>query len=100
MNKIITTVLSAHVILACWASSVFAVEQETSQAPVDFRACKFRDGKGMKDLEKVNVLRPNTTLARGSTLAGWEPGPTASHLVSVWRGGKHRATRSRANSTR
>lgn len=55
MNKIITTVLSAHVILACWASSVFAVEQETSQAPVDFRACKFRDGKGMKDLEKVNV---------------------------------------------
>jgi hypothetical protein len=30
-----------------------AQEQEVKVAPVDFRACTFRDGKDMKDLEKV-----------------------------------------------
>ncbi len=30
-----------------------AQENEVKVAPVDSRACTFRDGKGMKDLEKV-----------------------------------------------
>jgi hypothetical protein len=38
-----------------WTQSALAVEQTPQGAPVDFRACNFRDGKGMKDLDKVNA---------------------------------------------
>lgn len=55
MNKLVSAVLSVSVMSAGLTSSVFAVEEKINQAPVDFRACNFRDGKGMKDLEKVNA---------------------------------------------
>jgi hypothetical protein len=55
MNKTLLALLSVWVMSAGWASSAFALEQAVKQSPVDFRACNFRDGKGMKDLEKVNA---------------------------------------------
>jgi len=55
MNKLLPAVLSVCMMSAGIASSAFALEQQTKQAPVDFRACNFRDGKGMEDLEKVNA---------------------------------------------
>ena len=55
MNRFMAAVSSVCLMSAIAASPVFAVEQQAKQAPVDFRACKFRDGKGMNDLEKVNV---------------------------------------------
>lgn len=38
-----------------WTSQVMAAEWSTSASPVDFRACDFRDGKDMKDLDKVTA---------------------------------------------
>ena len=55
MKKLLPAVLSACVISMGSASSVFAMEQQAKQAPVDFRACNFREGKSMKDLDKVNA---------------------------------------------
>jgi len=55
MNKLRAAVISAYVALQVWTSPVWATEQEAKQSPVDFRACNFRDGKGMQDLEKVNA---------------------------------------------
>lgn len=55
MKKLLLAVLSMCMMSAGGVSSVFALEKQTNQAPVDFRACNFRDGKGMKDLETVNA---------------------------------------------
>jgi len=38
-----------------WTQSALAVEKAPKGAPVDFRACNFREGKTMKDLDKVNA---------------------------------------------
>lgn len=40
-------------LLSLGASIGLAQEAALKAAPVDFRACTFRDGKGMKDLDKV-----------------------------------------------
>ena len=53
------TLLPAVILIGMTAMSavqpVSASEQAIKQAPVDFRACNFREGKGMKDLEKMNA---------------------------------------------
>jgi hypothetical protein len=43
------------VFAAAAVSPAFAMEWTTSAAPVDFRACNFRDGKTMSDLDKVTA---------------------------------------------
>ena len=53
MNKLL-----AVLVFVVWAAAVgpaFAMEWTTSAAPVDFRACNFRDGKSMADLDKVSA---------------------------------------------
>lgn len=51
MNKKITLlVITAFLAAASWVSPTFAAPQGT---PVDYRACHFRDGKTMKDLNQV-----------------------------------------------
>jgi hypothetical protein len=53
MNKLVAVVVSA--VLVAWSVQASALEWTTSAAPVDFRACNFRDGKSMKDLDKVSA---------------------------------------------
>ena len=51
MNKLL-----AILVVAVWTAAItpaFAMEWTTSAAPVDFRACNFRDGKTMADFDKV-----------------------------------------------
>ncbi len=53
MNKLL-----AVLVVAVWIAAtgpVFAMEWTTSAAPVDFRACNFREGKTMADLEVVSA---------------------------------------------
>jgi hypothetical protein len=50
-----TATAAVYAVSVGWASSTLAMEQQVTAAPVDFRACNFRDGKSMKDLEKVNA---------------------------------------------
>jgi len=44
-------------VIASWfgAASAMAQEWTAAAAPVDFRACKYREGKDFQDLEKVNA---------------------------------------------
>jgi len=64
--KPLTAIFSLSLLAMVWATPALGLDQpamqETSapkqlpkQSPVDFRACNFRDGKGMKDLELVNA---------------------------------------------
>ena len=53
MKKLLAGLVA--VICAASVGPVFAMEWTTSAAPVDFRACNFRDGKNMSDLDKVTA---------------------------------------------
>ena len=55
MKKRLIVATALSIVSVGGASSALALEQQAKQAPVDFRACIFRDGKSMKDLEKVNA---------------------------------------------
>lgn len=55
MKKLLAVSTAVFMMSAAGVASAAAVEQKTKAAPVDFRACNYRDGKGMKDLEKVNA---------------------------------------------
>jgi hypothetical protein len=53
MNKLITVVVTA--VWIAWSVQAHGLEWTTSAAPVDFRACSYRDGKSMNDLLKVSA---------------------------------------------
>ena len=55
MKRILTGLVAISAVLAAWAPSVVAANQPAKASPVDFRACTFREGKGMDDLQKVNA---------------------------------------------
>ena len=55
MKKLLIAATAVYVVSVGWGPSALAVEQKAKGAPVDFQACNFRDGKSMKDLEKVNA---------------------------------------------
>ena len=55
MKKTLLAVISACVFSSVWAHSALAAEEAIKGAPVDFRACKFRDGKTMLDLSPLLV---------------------------------------------
>lgn len=55
MKKLITAVVSVYAVSMGWAPTALAVEQKAHAAPVDFRACNFRSGKSMKDLNEVSA---------------------------------------------
>ena len=55
MNRLPLGAISVCIALQVGTSPVSAVEKEVKQSPVDFRACNFREGKGMQDLQKVNA---------------------------------------------
>jgi hypothetical protein len=52
MKKLLTAVITVHMLSIGWVPSALAVQSGT---PVDFRACNFRDGKDMQDLNKVGA---------------------------------------------
>jgi len=52
MKKVMSAVATAAAIV--WGAPALAQEGQVKAAPVDFRACTFMEGKGMKDLEKVS----------------------------------------------
>jgi hypothetical protein len=55
MNKLLfAAVLIVFAAAFSWGQPANAQEGQVKAAPVDFRACTFRDGKGMKDLDKVS----------------------------------------------
>lgn len=55
MKKLLLAVTAVNVMSVSWVSSALAAEQLAKQAPVEFRACNFRDGKSMADLDKLNA---------------------------------------------
>ena len=55
MKKQLVAATAVYLASVGWAQSALAVEQTPQGAPVDFRACNFREGKTMKDLDKVNA---------------------------------------------
>ena len=52
MKKVMSAVATAAAIVL--GAPALAQEGQVKAAPVDFRACTFMEGKGMKDLEKVS----------------------------------------------
>jgi len=54
-----------------WTSSVLALESPVKRAPVDFRACNYRDGKSMADLEKVNAKFRQYANSNDFAYAAW-----------------------------
>jgi hypothetical protein len=52
MTKLLTVVCT---VLVVWSAQASALDWTTTAAPVDFRACNFKDGKSMKDLDKVSA---------------------------------------------
>ena len=53
MNKDITCLLATAILVSAgWAAPAAAAPKVS---PVDYRACHFRDGKTMADLDKVNA---------------------------------------------
>ena len=55
MKRLVTLIVAVYAALIAWIPSAIAVEATAKAAPVDFRACNFREGKGMQDLEKVTA---------------------------------------------
>jgi hypothetical protein len=54
MNKIFTVLVT--VVWIAWSGQAYgSMEWTTAAAPVDFRACSYRDGKSMNDLLKVSA---------------------------------------------
>ncbi len=55
MNKLLTAVALLYAVLIAWMPSAMAAQPSAKGAPVDFRACSYRDGKGLNDLKKVEA---------------------------------------------
>ena len=55
MNKLLVVLAVAFVVPVGWSQVAFAQQEPVKAAPVDFRACNFRDGKSMRDLDKVSA---------------------------------------------
>jgi hypothetical protein len=55
MKQLVSTLITVCVVLMSWGLSISAAAQTVKGTPVDFRACNFRDGKSMKDLDKVTA---------------------------------------------
>jgi hypothetical protein len=53
-TKIVFLIIAASLVSAGWVSSAAAAPRAAA-APVDYRACHFRDGKTMKDLNVVTA---------------------------------------------
>ena len=76
MNKVIFAAATAAV-LSMGAPSALAQDGQVKAAPVDFRACTFRDGKGMKDLDKVSEKFRAYANKNDFNYAAWVLGPGA-----------------------
>ena len=102
MNKLVAVFVVA--IWAATAGPVSAMEWTTSAAPVDFRACNFRDGKTMADFDKVAAkfrdYAKNNDIAYSAWAAGLAPGPTVGPTASAWSGGSPAAGNWRRSSIR
>lgn len=71
-----------------WATTTFAATP-TKAAPVDYRACFFRDGKTMKDLSQVTDKFREYANQRNTTYAAWILSPqyqTDLPLDVAWLG--------------
>ncbi|MCB1687400.1 MAG: hypothetical protein KDI33_02890, partial [Halioglobus sp.] len=55
MKKFLLAIASVTVLVISWIPSALAADPAVKGAPIDFRACNFRDGKTMADLEPVLV---------------------------------------------
>jgi len=53
MKKLLMPLALVYALTAGWAPLVVA--QQAKGAPIDFRACKYREGKNFKDLQKVST---------------------------------------------
>jgi hypothetical protein len=55
MTKLLAILHVVFVVSIGWTQFVFAQQAPIKAAPVDFRACNFRDGQGMDDLDKISA---------------------------------------------
>ena len=55
MKKLLAAAVAVSAASMGWSASASALETQAKAAVVDFRACDFRSGKNMGDLEKVNA---------------------------------------------
>lgn len=84
--KVILAVLTTFLIAAGWVSSASAAAKA---APVEYRACHFRDGKTMKDLDKVTAKFRDYAKKADSGYAAWTLTPqfqTDLPLDVAWMG--------------
>ena len=84
--KVILAVLATSLASVAWVSSASAAAKA---APVDYRACHFRDGKTMQDLDKVIVKFREYAKKADSGYAAWTLTPqfqTNLPLDVAWMG--------------
>jgi len=53
MNTLKKVVITLLVVSVSWSQSALSQDKESKASPVEFFACNFEKGKGMKDVEKV-----------------------------------------------
>ncbi len=71
MKQLLATVIALNAVLVGWALSAPAAAQTAKALPVEFRACNFRDGKSMKDLDKVSEKFRQYANKHDSDYAAW-----------------------------
>ncbi len=67
-SRVILAALAASLVAAGWVSSASAAAKAT---PVEYRACHFRDGKTMEDLDKVTAKFRDYAKKADSGYAAW-----------------------------
>jgi hypothetical protein len=70
MKKSFLAIMGVFLVYVGWAPSLMAMENAKAR-PVEFRACNFREGKNMQDLEKVNAKFRDYANKNDSGYAAW-----------------------------
>ncbi len=70
MKRPISIAFGLSLVLAGWAQTLLAMENAKAQ-PVEFRACNFREGKTMQDLDQVTAKFREYANANDVGYAAW-----------------------------
>lgn len=85
MSKIIAVVA----VFLTWMSQAAVADWSTAASPVDFRACNFREGKSMQDLDKVTAKFREYANKNDSKYSAWTLTPqyqTGGGFDIAWLG--------------
>lgn len=85
MSKVFVVVA----VFLAWSSQVVAADWSAAASPVDFRACNFREGKNMGDLDKVTAKFREYANKNDFKYSAWTLTPqyqTAAGFDIAWLG--------------